>query len=318
MKAFWRLLRLAGRPFAYLLILLLRSPYEILDTVLLAGLLKGCFQAVAALDIHALYACAGRYALLFLALYICNGAIWTVNSVYAASFGAKLREKCYSFMSERELSQMESKSRADWITRLNGDTSRVMGMMTDVPQLLFLACAVVSLVFSSVFLGKADLAMLGVVLLFTVPHVLINQLFLARPMRALNAAVMRETAEASSRLSDLVDCALPIRANAAEGWMLSRFEEANESLRKACMRVRLRSALGKGLMVIMGLGGYLAAILLGSWAISAGKYDFGQLTALLQLRGGVIKGAMMGVNSILAIRAYAASADRICEMLDGK
>lgn len=318
MKAFWRLLRLAGKPFAYLLILLLRSPYEALDTVLLAAFLKGCFQAVMALDIGALYACVGRYALLFLALYVINGAIWTVNAEYAAFFGAKLREKCYAFLSEREIPQMEARKQADWITRLNGDTARVAGMMSEPLQLLFLGCAVVSLAVSSVLLGKEDLAMFGMVLLFIVPHVLISQLFLAKPMRALNAAVMRETAEASSRLTDIVDCSLSMRAYASEDWMLSRFAEANESLRKAGMRVRLRSALGKGLMLTMGLGGYLAAMLLGAWAISAAKYDFGQLTALFQLRGGMIKGAMMGINSILAIRASSASAVRLADMLDGK
>lgn len=67
---------------------------------------------------------------------------------------------------------------------------------------------------------------------------------------------------------------------------------------------------------VFSLGGYLLLLYVGSGMIAAGRLDFGGLTALMQYRGGFLKGIFMLIACIVSMNEGLAGIPRVNETID--
>ncbi|NLX77459.1 MAG: ABC transporter ATP-binding protein [Clostridiaceae bacterium] len=81
------------------------------------------------------------------------------------------------------------------------------------------------------------------------------------------------------------------------------------------MKIHSRKAAGNGLLVLMGMCGYLAVLMIVGNRVSAGTVTFGELTAVFQYRGGLMKGMMMLINSLMNIKTAMAGVKRVNETM---
>jgi ABC-type bacteriocin/lantibiotic exporter with double-glycine peptidase domain len=158
-------------------------------------------------------------------------------------------------------------------------------------------------------------ALLGWILLFVIPHVLFNQLFIARAMPRFSKAVLEATGRNTGEMSAIITSADVAALYDAQGFFLKRFEDSSRNLFAAKMRIHTRKAIGEGIVPLFGLGGYLALLIVCSGWIADGQLSFGDLTAAFQYRGGVLVGSFMLINCMINIQASMAGIRRINETL---
>ena len=302
-----------GGRFAVLLIL--RAPFDALYTFVLASFLQYGFDAITSGDAGRLLRVCLVSALAILALFLYNGTVWTVYATYGVRVTARLRRLLFGHMLALPPVALEARPSGEWHTRLNADVQSATAIVNGALHLPHLACAAVNIAVSSVLLARMNPAIFALVLLFVVPHILLSQRFIARPMTDLARRAQEDTAANTTDLNTIVTCAETALLYDAQGYLLGRFEQSSLRLRRANMAMRLRGALGGGLLPLLGMSGYLIILLAGGRWIAEGSLTFGALTAAFQYRGGVLIGMMMALNSIVNCRASLAGIKRVNETL---
>jgi ABC-type multidrug transport system fused ATPase/permease subunit len=155
----------------------------------------------------------------------------------------------------------------------------------------------------------------GLTVLFIIPHVLISQLLIAKPMPELYRKSLENTAQNSVDMNALITCADIAILYDAKEFLLDNFEKSSLKIREANMEMRRRFAMQNGFMPIFGMGGYLVLLLIGGLWVAKGEMSFGDLTAAFQYRGGMLIGAMMLSTCFMNIRASFAGLKRMNETI---
>lgn len=299
----------------FFLLLLLRAPFDILHTTLQARFLQGSFSALQHNGMGALIRACLFFGIGSLLLFLYNGSVWTLYSAATARWIGKLRRRLFGHLTGLSLAQMEAKPSGEWMTRLNADVSAATALLNQPMHLPHAACAIVNIAASSVVLLVMNPALYGLILLFVLPHLLISRLVIARPMVRLATAGQEATARNGTDLNALVTCADTALLYDAQGFLLDRFACSSKALLQANMAMRRRNALGAGLLPLMGMSGYLTALLAGGHWIANGVLTFGDLTAAFQYRGGVLVGGMMLANCLTNIQTARGGIRRVNETL---
>ncbi|MDO8685533.1 MAG: ABC transporter ATP-binding protein [Clostridiales bacterium] len=315
MRELLNLFKITGRGARYFSLLLLRCPFDALQTVIQASFLQFSFLAInqkSASNLHIVCAAFGIGSLL---LFLYNGTVWTVYASYIIRLISVLRGKLFGHVSGISLQQIEAKSSGEWFTRLNADVQSTSAMLSQPIHLPHAVVSIVGICVSATILFAMNPAIFALVILFLIPHMLISQLFIAKPMTALATKSQETTAQNTTDMNALVTCADTAILYEAQDFMLNRFEESSLNLRKVNMKIRKRSAAGGALLPMMGMSGYLTILLIGGIWISAGNMTFGELMAAFQYRGGVLVGSIMLINSLISIRIALAGVRRINETM---
>jgi ABC-type bacteriocin/lantibiotic exporter with double-glycine peptidase domain len=316
MRDFIAMFRVTGGFRRFIILLLLRCPFEALRTCVIAAFLRFAFRSVTGENVNELYMTCAIFALGCMFLFLYNGTVWRAYSTFATKWAGRLRRILFRHISGLSLQQIEAKSSGEWITRLNSDAQAATAIQNQSLHLPHAAVSVINTCLSSILLIMVNPSFFGVTVLFVVPNMLISQFIIARPMTSLALDVQEATAENTTDLNTIVTCADTAAIYDAQVFLLKRFEESSLKLRKASMKMRRQAALGSGMLPLVGMGGYLVMLLIGGKMIAAGKIDFGTLTAAFQYRGGILVGSMMFVNSLINIKATMAGVKRINDTMN--
>ena len=255
------------------------------------------------------------FGIVSLFLFLYNGIIWTFYATYVAKWVGTIRRKLFGHISRLSLQQIEARPSGEWITRLNADVQAATAILNQSIHLPHAVVSTVNIGVSSMILVLMNPEMFGLIMMFAILHILVSQLFIAKPMIRFAMYVQEATAKNTTDMNALVTCADTAILYDAQEFLLRRFEESSLELRKANMKIQHRRAIGAGLQQLMGMSGYLVILLLGRGWISAGTTTFGELTASFQYRGGMQKSLMMLINSLMNIRTAMAGVKRVNETM---
>mgnify|MGYP001481296181 CR=1 FL=1 len=315
MRDLQALLRATGGWRRFALLILLRSPFDALHTLVRAVYLQAAFNAIQRGDARGLGISCAVFGIGSLLLFLYNGTVWTLYATHTVRWIGTVRRKLFAHIASLPLAQIEAQPSGSWITRLNADVQAAAALLSQPLHLPHAVCGMVNLAVSSLVLVCIRPAIWGLVALFVVPHLLISRFVIARPMTALAESAQQITAQNTADLDALITCADTAILYDAQDYLLERFRRSSLALRRANMRMRRRSACGAGLYTLLGLSGYLLVLLLGGAWIAAGALTFGDLTAAFQYRGGMIMGAVMLTNSLINCRAALAGVRRVNETM---
>lgn len=318
MRKLFDLLKLTGGKLQFLVLIMLRCPLDTLYTLNMARFLQKGFEFVQMGNEQGIFHACFWFGFASLLLFLYNGTVWIWYAIFTTHLEGRLRKIMFEKVEAISLPQLEAKTQGDWITRLNTDTQMAAGFFTGSLQIVHLASAAVSFFVFGGFLLATNQAVFGLVILFVIPHVLIGQLWIARPMTELAKKSQQARADNTSDLNTLVTCAETAMLFQADEFLMGRFEKSSLAMRSAQMRMHRRQASARAMYVIFGIGGYLAILFVGGVWIAAGVMTFGALTAAFQLRNGMLKGVLMTVNCASNIRVSVAAAVRVSETLELK
>lgn len=309
------LFRMTGGLKRFLILLLLRCPFGALYTIVQASFLQYSFNAINHGSMEELYLTCALFGIGCLLIFLYNGTVWTQFSAFVIKWVAAMRRKLYGHISGLSLQQIESKVSGEWFTRLNADVQCASAILNQSIHLPHAAVSIVNICVSSLILVTMNPAIFVLVLLFLIPHMLISWYFVIKPMTKLSMDIQQETDRNTTDLNAIVTCADIALLYNAQYFLLESFEESSRNLRKANMRVKWSSAIGNGLLPLIGMSGYLVILLVGSVWISAGTMTFGDLTASFQYRGEVLSGTMMFISSLINIKTALAGVKRVNETM---
>ena len=315
MRDLKELFRMAGGFCRFIILMICRCPFDALYTVIQAMFLQLGFNSIINGDASKLQMTCLLFSIGFGLLFLYNGIVWTLYATFTTKWMGTIRRKLFGHISGLSLLQIESRPSGDWITRINVDVQAATAMLGHPVQLPHAVCAAVNIFVSSIILIGMNPAIYGLVVLFVIPHMLISQLIIAKPMTKLATDAQEATARNTTDMNALLTCADTAILYDAQGFLLSRFEQSSLDLRKANMKMRHRGAMGAGILPLMGMSGYLVILLIGGVWIVAGQMTFGDLTAAFQYRGGVLVGFMMLTSSLMNMKTALAGVKRVNEIM---
>lgn len=310
-----RLFRAIGSGWTFLFLLLLRAPFDIASTMINAVFLQRAFDTIGQRNAGQLSQVCLWFGVASLCLFLYNGIVWSLYAPFAARMEGRLRVKLYDKIASFSCARVEATPHGEWLTRLNTDVEMPFSRAVHLPHA---ACAIVNISVSAAVLWRLNPTVFGWVLLFVVPHIVLNQLLIARAMPGLTQKTLEATAKNTDALNAFITCADTAMLYDAQDYLMKRFEQSSLDLLRANMKLRARSALSAGILPLFGLSGYLTLLVVCSAWIAEGTFTFGDLTAAFQYRGGLLVGAMMLINCLISIQASMAGIRRLNETLAEK
>lgn len=314
MRDFFSLLRLSDRVRYFIILTVLRIPFDTVRTVLIAVFTQLAFDAVNRGDSGGLYSACFFYSLGNLLLFLYNGTIWSLYAVQYTKWIAAVRRRLFAHISSLSLQQLEAKKAGEWITNLNADVRSATMILGHPAHLHHAGAMLLSILISSGVLIAMNPGMYLLILLFTVPNLLFSQV-ITKPMTGLAAKVKKAVGENTADMGAMITCADTAILYGAQKLLLTRFEQSSKRIRAANMKMRLRRAVLDGLLPLLGLSGYLTLLVIGGMRIAEGQMTFGELTAIFQYRGGVMACAMILVTCMVNIRITLASIKRVTDTM---
>lgn len=310
-----KLLRVTGGGVKFLLLLLLRSPFEAARTIVDALFLQNAFNAMSQNDSRRLIAVCSAYGIASLCLFLYNGTVWSIYAPFVTRMEGRLRGKLFAKISAFSYERIEAVSQGEWITRLNTDVQMSLSRPLHLPHA---ACGFVNVCVASAILWYVNPTAFWVVFVFVAAHVAVNQMLIVRAMPGLNKKCLEATAENTAELTAFITCADTAALYDGRDYLMRRFEHSSLNLRRANMRMRGRSSLGAAILPLFVMSGYVVLMMISSAWIAGGELTFGDLTAVFQYRGGMLVGSMMFVNSCVSISASMAAIKRINQTMSEK
>ena len=307
-----KILKITGYAKTFILLILLRSPVDILFTWTQARFLQHAFDAVGSADKTGLTAACLFFGIATLFVFLYNGTVRMFFAPFCVRMERRLRVILYNKIASYSYEKLESLRRGEWLTRLNTDVQKPFSQPVHIPNA---ACAVVNISVSAIILWNMNADMFGWVMLFVVPHIVANQWLFARGMPELHKKSLEATAKNTGELNALITCADVAALYDGHEYLLKRFERSSLDLMRANMNIIKKNALSSAILPLFGLSGYLILLIISSGWIASGHLTFGDLTAAFQYRGGVLVGSLMLINCLIAIQASMAGIRRLNETL---
>lgn len=308
-----KLLAFTGGAGIFVVLVILRSPFDAVFMLVQAVFFERAFRAVLGSDMAMLRNACMHFGIAACLLFFYNGIVWSRYALFAVRTEARVREKLFHIILRLPMEQLEALSYGEWQTRLNGDVR--LGLQRPM-QFPHAACALVSITVSSYFLLRASHKAAFLVAAFAFPHVLLNQLFVARKAAALRKRSQEAAAKNLSDINLFIVCADTAKSYDAYGFLVRKFQSSSKKLMRVNCGIHFRKALGNAMIPFFSLGGYLLILYAASGMIAAGRMDFGGLTAFMQYRSGFLKGIFMLIACMISMSEGLAGVRRVNETAD--
>jgi len=310
-----KLLKTTGSGLQFLMLLFLRCPFDAAMTVVNAVFLQYSFNSVLNNDSGGLLNISLVFILCSFCLFLYNGTVRCFYAPFVVRMEAKLRRLLFRKIMKFPCEKIENYGQGDLLTRLNTDVQMPFSKPIHLPHAV---CSIVNITVSSFILWNMNPAIFMLILAFVVPHIVFNQAFIAGAMPELNRKSLEATAVNTGEFSSIITCAETAVLYDGYDYLLKRFEKSSMRLFRANIKIRIRNAIGAGVMPLFGGCGYLVLLIFSAGRIAGTGFTFGDLTAAFQYRGGVLLGSMMFINSMISIQASMAGIKRINETMSEK
>ena len=313
MNELWRLIKRMGIQRKYIILLLLRSPFDALRTWMLAGLMKSVFLFLEtdAYITASLPEICVVYGLISTMLFVYNGVIWSMYAAFSAGAEACLQKKMLEKLLGLTLKQAESRFSGEWITKLNSDIQAAFTMMNGPLNIPHLAVAVINTLLASFLMFKSNLLLWGVTWIFVLAQLFFNYKIVLKPISKLKEEAQNAMSENTSAIKPLITDADAILLYDAGGLMMKKCVESSRKLMKINMKIHVRNALSDAGMLLFGATGYLMILFIGYGFVCNGAMAFSDVVYCFQVRGSMIAGASMFITCLNNIKANSVCVKRI-------
>lgn len=308
-----KLLAAVGGTGVFAVLVILRSPFDTAYMLVQAIFFARAFRAVSCSDMAMLSDACIRFGIAACLLFLYNGTVWSRYAGFSVRTEARVREKMFHSMLRLSMEKMEALSYGEWQTRINGDVRLGLHKPMQFPHA---ANALVCITVSFFLLLYVNWNAALLVVLSVLPHVWLNQMLVARKAAALRKRSQEVAAENLSDMNLFIVCADTAKLYDACGFLGRRFQKSSWTLMRNNFKIHFRKVLGNAMVPLFSLGGYLLLLYVGSGLIAAGRLDFGGLTALMQYRGGFLKGIFMLIACIVSMKEGLAGIRRVNETID--
>ena len=316
MSDFNKLIKEMGIRRKYIFLLILRSPFDACRTWMLANLMKSVFFCLETENADLLLRSCVVYGLLCAMLFIYNGIIWGKYAVFSAKTEACLQKRMFEKILSLPLKLVERRLGGEWITKLNSDIQAAFTMMNGPLNIPHLVVTGINTMLSCFLMCRNNVLLLGITWIFILPQLFINYKMVLKPVPKLKERSQNAMAENTSLIKPLITDADTILIYDAKKLLMEKCEENSRKLMKVNMEMHVRNVLNDVWMRLLGIGGYLAVLLIGYGFIYNGTMTFSDVVYCFQVRGSILAGMIMLITCLNNLKANSVCIKRINDTLE--
>lgn len=316
MRDLHNLIKKIGIRRKYLILLLLRSPFDALRTWMLAGLMKTTFLSLEINDASALAKICIRYGLICALLFFYNGIIWSIYATFAAKTEASLQKRMIDKILNLPFKHISNQFGGEWLTRLNSDIHAAFVIMNAPVNVPHLVVSIINTMVSCLLLLRNNVPMLVITWGFLLPHLYINYKIVLKRMPELKESSQKAISENTSAIEPIITEAETILLYDAKDLLMSRYEESSRKLMKMNMNIHMRHTVSSMILQLFGYGGYYFLLLMGAKQIEKEWLSFSDVVYNFQIRGAIMAGMFMLISCLNNIKTNSVCVRRINQILD--
>lgn len=316
MHEFFKLIKRLNIQGRYMVLLLLRSPFDVIRTYIQAVLLMDVFSCLETEHADRLPAVCIGGGLLCAALFLYNGIVWSIYAAFSARTEARLQKELTDQILFLPYRLVQRRGSGEWFTRRNGDIQAVMTMMNGPLHIPHWMTSLINTILSSFLLLKCSPVLFVVTWAFILPYCLLHHCVVLKRLPGFKDESRKVMADIASSIKPLITDAEVIAIYDAGDMMLKKWEGDSRRLMKINRKMQLCRGLGDLFSRLFGIGGYLALLLTGFAMVSGGTMTFSRLVYCSQMRGGILSGLLMLMTCMSNIKENAVCAKKVNESLE--
>lgn len=311
-----RLLKRLGLWKSFIVIMLLRAPFDFLNAVLGANMLESFIRLIENGEEDRLLSNFWMFLLFTVLLFGYNVTVWSTISVsFEMRFQRVTRMKMLEVMLQSTQQDMERYSAGDWISRLCTDIDKLMDYMMAPVNFMHGLIATVNLVFSSIVLLVINGKLLAAALIVMVPFFIISSVILIRKIPYFRLKSRESYARYTNWMEPIITAGDAINVFEGQELVLQKVRETSEKIMRDNMKAHKRSAWSSFFQIFSGNLGYLLLLIMGNGMMGKEIGDFARLTKITQYRGEMMRSVMIVNTCLNRMRTNLAGAVRVDEIL---
>ena len=316
MSDFRKLVKRMGVWRKYIFLLLLRSPFDALMTLLSANLMKSVFRCLEMDYSCALLKLCVGYGLLCAMLFVYNGLVWSKYAAFSAKVEIWLEKKMFDKILSLPLNWIDRCFSGEWMTRLNSDIQAALTMMNGSLNIPHLVVAAINILLSCLLMRKSSLLFLGITWMFAIPQFVMNDRIVLKAIPKLKEESQNAMAENTSAIKPLLTDADTILLYDAKELMMTNCAKHSKRLMKINIKMHMRKAVSDVSMRLFGIGGYLMILFIGMRLISNEIMAFSDVVYCFQVRGSFLSSMFMLMTCFNNLKANSVCIKRVKDILE--
>ena len=311
-----RIIKETGMQKDFILMMILRAPFDFLNAVLASNMLHSFIRLVEKREDGELLTTFGTFLLCTVLLFGYNMFVWAVISMKInIRFIKKLRMRVYKSLLSRTQQEMEKLSAGDWISRLNSDIDKTDLYILGPLNFMHLLISAVNLSLSSLVLFIINRNMLFATLIIMLPFFFVSSVVIIKKVPLLKKRSREHYARFTNWMEPVVNSAEVIRIFEGEELVKARAEEESLAILKNNMKAHRRTALAMGVNAFSGMLGYILLLFLGNSMMGSEIDGISDMMKITQYRGEMMKSVMMANNCVGRMKTNLPGAERVEEIL---
>lgn len=318
-KEAYRMLKEIGMTNKFFGLLVLRSPFDILNSVLLANMMQSFIRIIEREQKEMLWGNVVLYFILTVLLFGYNMTIWSTLAVNTTVLiQKKLRIRVFEQIMELPPGELEEAFGADWFTRLNNDVDKAVGYLFSPINYMHVVIAFVNLCISSVIMIIMDTKLYIIGMVWVLAAFFVNVFIISGRITKYKTSARESLVE----YTQLIDVSVKDREilSVFEGgeFVREKIEEKSLNILKENMKVHNRVSLCNMTYAFSGMLGYLMMLAGGSDLNGEGINDFATLCKMTQYRAGTVISVNCIYNGINNMKGGIVGVKRINEIITDK
>ena len=303
----------------FVVVMILRSPFDFLNSVLNANMLESFIRLTDRRDGDNLTRAFWIFLLLTLLLFAYNASIWATVAVKTdMMLHRRLRMKILESMLSRTQQEMEEYSEGDWITRINSDVDKVADYLTAPINFMHSMIAVVNFVLSSVILILLNPTLFGISIFLMIPFFILSSIVIVKNIPKFRKNAQESFARYTNWMEPIVESGDAIAVFNGQDIVLDKVREESEKIMRENVKAHKRTAWSSAVTATSGMTGYILLLLIGNSMIGTKVRDFAQLMKITQYRGHMMMGIMCVNAGVNNMKTNLTGAVRVDEILEGE
>lgn len=315
-KEAYKMLKEVGILKRFIVMMILRSPFDIFNSVLAANLMSSYIRIVERGEKDKLLFNTVLFLILTILLFAYNMTVWSmVSAKTTVILHTELRKKVFEKIMELPSEELQGTSGSDWFTRINNDIDKACGYLTMPLNYMHMIVAIVNVVISSIIMICMNLELFAIGFVLVITAFLLNVFLISGKITEYKTNAQKSLVE----YTDWIDVAVKDREILAifegENFVREQIEDKSLGILRENMKAHNRVSLCNMTYAFSGMLGYLMILVRGNDIMGNGISDFGDLCKMTQYRSNSVASFFCIYNCINNMKGNYVGVERVNEVI---
>lgn len=311
-----KMLKEAGVWKRFVIMLMLRSPFDILNSIISANLMASFIGIIEEGQKDKLLLNFLIFLLFITLLFAYNMTIWsTIATKTTVLLQKNLKIKVFDGITNLPYDILFDSFGADWVTRLNNDIDKACGYIMSPLNYMHMVIALVNVFISSIIMLFMNVELYIIGIFWVMAAFTINILLVSGKITEYSAIKQKNLVEYTELINVSAKDGEIISIFDGEDFIYQKIEDKSRDILKENMRIHNRLALCNMIYSFSGMIGYLMILVKGNDIMESEYWNFAKLCKMTQYRSNSVMSVNCIYNCIGNMKASIVGVKRVNEVL---